>query len=210
MGNRISKITTKTGDKGTSGLSNGDRLDKDDLRFEAMGDVDELNSAIGLVLCGCQTVSQDNQSTPNEITTTQEALKTQLIWIQQQLFNLGGEISLPDSSFIVESAVEQLDQWIEQSNALLPPLKEFVLPNGNIQSVHCHLARTICRRAERHLVKLHKRDGLNSNLLKFINRLSDLLFVYCRLVTKMDNHTEILWNKERKKQPRATKKTNPH
>ncbi len=183
MGNRLSKITTKTGDDGTSGLSNGERLDKDDLRFEAMGDVDELNSAIGLVLCACPD----------------QKISEKLLWIQQQLFNLGGEISLPQALLIEPKAVEQLDLWVLECNQSLPSLKEFILPNGNRCSVYCHLARTICRRAERHLVKLHKRDRLNPDLLKFINRLSDLLFVFCRLLTKDDEKKEVLWDRVRTK-----------
>lgn len=174
MGNRLSKIYTRTGDDGTTGIAANHRLSKDSLRIEALGTLDELNSAIGLTIV---------QTLPTEITLC-------LREIQQDLFHMGGELCPPHRIVMTSSQVIALENKLDEWNKLLPPLKEFILPGGNSASAHCHLARTICRRAERRLVSLHRLEPLNPDTLCYINRLSDLLFVIARVLAP-DN--EILW-----------------
>ncbi|MCD6055411.1 MAG: ATP:cob(I)alamin adenosyltransferase [Gammaproteobacteria bacterium] len=183
MGHRLSKIVTKTGDEGTTGLGDGSRIAKDDLRIEAIGTVDELNSAIGMLL-----------STEGVETTLSEYL----LHIQHDLFNVGGELCIPKNISITAKDTERLEKWLEILNADLPYLQEFILPGGNPAASFCHLARTICRRAERRIISLHQRDNINANTLAYINRLSDLLFVMARLLARKDGGKEVLWQNKSK------------
>ncbi|MCW8875859.1 MAG: cob(I)yrinic acid a,c-diamide adenosyltransferase [Kangiellaceae bacterium] len=182
MGNRLSKLATKTGDDGTTGISGNTRLAKDSSRIEAIGTVDELNAAIGMVT---------SQELPDDISGS-------LNEIQHRLFDLGGELAMPDYQLIKDEHVAQLDIWLQDFNERLPPLKEFVLPKGSIATTSCHLARTICRRAERRMVTLSKEDQINQAARIYLNRLSDLLFVFCRLLSQSDNSEE-MWQSRRVK-----------
>jgi cob(I)alamin adenosyltransferase len=166
MGNRLSKITTRTGDDGTTGLADKTRIRKDHPRVEAMGDVDELNSQIGLLL---------TEKLPDDI----RALLTQ---IQHQLFDLGGELAMPEFTGITEAKLIALDEAIGRYNAALPPLKEFVLPGGSRAASLAHVCRTVCRRAERRLVSLVLSGAVSTLQLQYLNRLSDLLFVLARVL----------------------------
>lgn len=184
MGHRLSKIYTKTGDDGSTGLSDGSRIDKSTLRIGTIGDVDELNSMLGVLL---------TEQLPDEIA---DHLKT----IQHSLFDLGGELSIPGSVLLEPSYVEMLEQLIDSYNKNLPPLKEFILPGGNKPASVCHLARTICRRAERQLVALQKSsDDINKSSLSYLNRLSDLLFVFARVLARQNGGSEVYWQKDRLK-----------
>ncbi len=177
MGNRLSKIYTRTGDKGTTGLGDGSRVDKDNLRVETFGTVDELNSNIGLVL------SSDLDTDIRECLTR----------TQHELFDLGGELCMPGQTLIPESYVEQLEADLDRFNEALPPLKDFILPGGSEPAARCHLARTVCRRAERLMVSLGKQDNINQVSLRYLNRLSDLLFVTARVLARADGNSEVLW-----------------
>lgn len=177
MGNRLSKIITRTGDEGRTGLADGSRVPKDSLRIEALGDVDELNAVIGLLL---------SQALP-------EYLHEPLKKIQNDLFTLGGELSMPGNSLMKEDAVERIEVLAERLNAELPPLKEFILPGGGMAASCCHMARTVCRRAERHVVALSREESLSPLLLQYLNRLSDLLFIICRVLMRERQETEELW-----------------
>jgi len=181
MGHRLSKITTRTGDNGTTGLANGDRVNKDHPRITAMGDIDELNSSIGLIL---------THPLPNDISAL-------LGEIQHRMFDLGGELSIPGQGFITEQAVTKLDDALEILNAELPPLKEFILPGGSPAAAHCHMARTICRRAERSVITLGNQAGLNEHAIAYLNRLSDLLFVIARTLARVEETNEPLWQSSR-------------
>lgn len=181
MGNRLSKIYTKTGDKGTTGLGDGSRVAKDHMRVEAYGTVDELNSTIGLLLC---------ESLP-------EVIQPWLVVVQHELFDLGSELCVPGYSVITEKEVERLEEQIETLNADLPYLKEFILPGGNRPASICHMARTICRRAERRVVTLQSDAEINPHGLKYLNRLSDWLFVAARVLARQDGGSEVLWKKDR-------------
>ncbi len=181
MGYRLSKITTRTGDDGKTSLGKG-RLFKDHARIEALGSLDELNSVIGMVITHCP---QD-----------QEIINT-LKQVQQDLFDVGGELCPPYRTAVTDEKIAFLDEKITTWNATLPPLKEFILPGGNIKSATCHLARTVCRRAERHLVTLHQGENLNPNILRYINRLSDVLFIAARLLARETENKEDLWHHER-------------
>jgi len=161
MGNRLSKIYTRTGDDGTTGLGDGSRVDKDSLRVKTFGTVDELNSLIGLVLA-----SEINDAVRDCLTRT-----------QHELFDLGGELCMPGYTLMPEICVDQLEADLDQFNADLPPLKDFILPGGSEPAARCHLARTVCRRAERLMVSLAKNEDTNEVSLRYLNRLSDLLFV---------------------------------
>jgi cob(I)alamin adenosyltransferase len=177
MGNRLSKIYTRTGDKGTTGLGDGSRVDKDDLRVETFGSVDELNSVIGLVLA-----SELDATIRNCLTRT-----------QHELFDLGGELCMPGCILIPEECVTQLETDLDHFNEDLPPLKDFILPGGSEPAARCHLARTVCRRAERLMVSLAKVEDINEISLRYLNRLSDLLFVLARALARADNGSEVLW-----------------
>lgn len=164
MGHRLSKIATRTGDTGTSGLATGERLPKTDLRFTAMGDLDELNSHIGMLLA------------LEPLPRFAEPLRQ----IQHRLFDIGGELALPSHVAITDAQVAHLDDWLAQFNADLPPLKEFVLPGGGRQAAQAHLARAVARRAERSMWRVNEASTINPASLRYLNRLSDLLFVFAR------------------------------
>jgi cob(I)alamin adenosyltransferase len=180
MGNRLSKIYTRTGDDGTTGLGDGSRISKDSIRVDAMGDVDELNSVIGLIL---------TESIPGNL----EAMLTK---IQHDLFNLGGEICIPGYVILQQACVNDLELAIDTLNDELKPLKEFILPGGTKAAAFCHLARTVCRRAERKLIQLHRNEKVTEISLQYLNRLSDLLFVLCRIINKEANVNDVLWKNE--------------
>lgn len=182
MGNRLSKIYTRTGDKGTTGLGNGTRTSKDSLRVDAMGDVDELNSSIGIMLA---------EGIPSK-------LNSFMIRVQHDLFNIGGEISMPGHSFISKDRVEAIEQLIDELNTKLTPLKEFILPGGCKQASQCHLARTICRRAERKLVALSNAEEVTEVSIQYVNRLSDLLFVMSRTLNSEFCVSDVLWDHDLK------------
>jgi len=177
MGNRLSKIYTRTGDDGTTGLGDGSRVDKDSLRVETYGSVDELNSVIGLVLA-----SEIDQPIRNCLTRT-----------QHELFDLGGELCVPGYTLISDTCINQLEADLDRFNEDLPPLKDFILPGGSEPSARCHLARTVCRRAERLMVSLAKAEEINEVSLRYLNRLSDLLFVIARVLARVNGGSEVLW-----------------
>ena len=183
MGNRLSKIYTKTGDDGTTGLGDGTRVPKDDARVEAYGTVDELNSVVGLTLA---------EPLPAEISAC-------LLRVQHELLDLGGELCIPGHISIDAGQVTRLETELDGFNAALPPLKEFILPGGSRAAAACHLARTVCRRAERRVWSLDRESPLNPEALRYLNRLSDLLFVLARVIARQDRGTEVLWRHERKK-----------
>lgn len=180
MGHRLSKIYTRTGDAGTTGLADGSRLPKWHPRIDAFGTVDETNSAIGLLLAEL---------------TSEDELRPCLVRIQNELFEVGAELSLPDYRRIGTAEVERLETELDTLNAELPPLKEFVLPGGNRPAALCHLARTACRRAERASCKLASEADLNEHLLRYLNRLSDLLFVAARHLARREGGQETLWER---------------
>ena len=177
MGNRLSKIYTRTGDKGTTGLGDGSRVDKDSLRVEAYGTVDELNSAVGLVL---------SADLPDEV-------RTCLTRAQHELFDLGGELCMPGTTLIPDSYVDDLEEALDAFNENLPPLKDFILPGGSEAAARCHLARTIARRAERRVISLARSETVNEATIRYLNRLSDLLFVVARVLARHDGGSEVLW-----------------
>lgn len=182
MGNRLSKIYTRTGDEGTTGLSNGSRVAKDNIRICVIGTIDELNSTIGLVL-----------SCPLD-----DSIQKLLIDIQHKLFNIGGELSLPGYALIHDSNVSWLETELDKLNENLSPLKDFILPGGTTPAASCHLARSICRRAERELVSLKSEEDVPEAIMKYVNRLSDFLFVLARHINKQQNHPDVLWNASKK------------
>ncbi len=182
MGNRLSKIYTRTGDEGTTGLGDGSRVEKDHYRVEAYGTTDELNATIGLILSE---------------SIVPEALQLQLSEIQHDLFDIGAELCVPGHKVISEAFIQRLEQQIDQMNSELPYLKEFILPAGNRATSSCHLARTICRRAERRVLSLSKQDEINPWGLKYLNRLSDFLFVAARILSRVDGGEETMWNRKR-------------
>ena len=183
MAHRLSKITTRTGDAGDTGLGDGARVPKDSARIHALGDVDELNSALGLVLA---------EELP-------EAVRAALLEAQHDLFDLGGELSIPGHAIVAPAQVKFLDQRIEAWNAELEPLKEFILPGGTRAAAAAHLARTICRRAERSLVNLGQKEKINDQARHYLNRLSDLLFVAGRHLNRHAGRSDVQWRHERKK-----------
>lgn len=183
MGNRLSRIYTRTGDDGSTGLGDGSRVPKDDARVEAFGSVDELNACIGLLRA---ELAADHAAQPL------------LSEIQHDLFDLGGELSIPGYVLLREGQVELLEQAIDQLNASLPMLREFVLPGGNRAAATAHLARTVCRRAERrtyHLV--HAGADVRPLPMQYLNRLSDYLFVLARTLARENGAAEVLWNRQR-------------
>jgi cob(I)alamin adenosyltransferase len=177
MGNRLSKIYTRTGDKGTTGLGDGSRVDKDSLRVEAYGTVDETNSAIGLVL---------SAELPGDV-------RDCLTRTQHELFDLGGELCMPGVTLIPESYVDGLEQDLDRFNEDLPPLKDFILPGGSEAAARCHVARTVARRAERRVVSLAHNEAVNEATIRYLNRLSDLLFVLARVLARAEGGSEVLW-----------------
>jgi cob(I)alamin adenosyltransferase len=182
MGHRLSKIYTRTGDKGTTGLGDGSRVEKDHIRVEAFGCVDELNSAIGLVRA---------EPLP-------EGMDPLMSEIQHRLFDLGGELSVPGYTVIEQSDINALEQQLDRYNAPLPMLKEFILPAGGRATAQCHLARTICRRAERRVYTLSKSENINPQAIAYLNRLSDLLFVIARVLARFEHGAEVLWQPKAK------------
>jgi len=185
MAHRLSKITTRTGDAGETGLGDGARVPKDSARIHALGDIDELNSALGLVLA---------EELP-------EAVRAALLEAQHDLFDLGGELSIPGHKLLREEQVARLEQALEAWNADLPALKEFILPGGSRAAATAHLARTTCRRAERSVVALARAEtaAVTSEARRYLNRLSDLLFVAGRVLNRHAGRGDVQWRHERKK-----------
>ena len=177
MGNRLSKIYTRTGDDGTTGLGDGTRVAKDSARVNAYGTVDELNSAIGIVLA---------QTLP-------ERIREVLTQAQHDLFDLGGELCIPGMAMIDDADITRLEDMLDAFNETLPPLKDFILPGGGIAAAHCHLARTICRRAEREAVTLSHHDPVRGEAIRYLNRLSDLLFTLARLSNHSAGVKDVTW-----------------
>ena len=182
MGNRLTKLYTKTGDDGTTGLGDGSRCAKDSARIEAVGTIDELNSWMGLLIAECQDT---------------EALREPLTEIQHRLFDLGGELAVPGFTLITEVMVTDLEILCDALNQSLPPLKEFILPGGSRTAGMAHMARAVARRAERTLVTLHASEPLNPALRHYINRLSDVLFVVARTLARRDGGSEVFWQSTR-------------
>ena len=184
MGNRLTKIYTKTGDDGTTGLGDGSRISKNSARVSAYGTVDEANSAIGLILA-CDVP---------------EDIRELLISVQHHMFDLGGELCIPGHAAIFQADISHIEQQLDLFNAGLPALKDFILPAGGMAASHCHLARTICRRAEREVVSLSQQDLVRHEAIQYLNRLSDLLFVIARVLARHAGQGEVLWQHDRRKQ----------
>jgi cob(I)alamin adenosyltransferase len=182
MGNRLSKIVTRTGDDGSTGLGDGTRVSKDAMRVEAMGSVDELNCAIGVLSSGG---------------LPEPAAAACLTEIQHDLFDLGGELAIPGSHLVGEQRLAWLEEQLEHFNASLPPLKEFVLPGGGTAAAACHVARAVCRRAERRCWSLARSEQVDPASLRYLNRLSDLLFVLARVFARAQSGQEPLWRRQR-------------
>jgi cob(I)alamin adenosyltransferase len=183
MGNRLTQIATRTGDAGTTGLGNNQRVSKNSLRVHAMGEVDELNSHIGVLLC------EDMASDVREV----------LVEIQHQLFNLGGELSIPGFELLKDEAVMALDEALERYNAQLPKLEEFILPAGTRGASLAHVCRTVARRAERAVVALGNEESIREAPRQYLNRLSDLMFVLARVLNRMHGGDDVYWKSERMK-----------
>jgi len=189
MGNRLSKIYTRTGDDGSTGLGDGSRVAKDSLRVAAYGTVDELNSTIGMVL------ASDGVN---------DAVREALTQVQHELFDLGGELCIPGMAMIEDADIDRLEQVLDGFNEPLPPLKDFILPGGGMAAACCHVARTVCRRAEREVIALRREeDNVRPQTQRYLNRLSDLLFVLCRVLARASGHGEVLWEHERRRKPQA-------
>jgi len=182
MGNRLSKIYTRTGDDGTTGLGDGSRTLKDSARVEAYGTVDEANSAIGLILAG--------DAVPGDV-------RACLTEVQHDLFELGGELCIPGHAAITQVFIDRLEQDLDRFNENLPRLSEFILPGGGPSAAACHMARTIVRRAERRVYTLSREEAVRPEAVRYLNRLSDLLFVVARVVARAEGGTEVLWNRDR-------------
>jgi cob(I)alamin adenosyltransferase len=180
VGHRLSKIYTRTGDDGTTGLADGSRVDKDDIRIEAMGVVDELNSYVGRIL---------SHKIPTE-------MREYLTDVQHALFDIGGELAIPGTNTVTPQYVAGLEAALDDVNATLPPLKEFILPGGGGAATAVHVARAVCRRAERTLLTLSRRDDVNPQSRMYLNRLSDLFFVLARALTRA-NGSEVYWDPKR-------------
>ena len=183
MGNRLSKIYTRTGDDGSTGLGDGTRVGKDSARVEAYGTVDEANACIGLLLA----------------TDMPETVRDLLTRIQHQLFDLGGELCIPGHAAIFDADIDALEAQLDQFNEGLPALKEFILPGGGEAAARCHIARTVVRRAERDTVTLSRHDAVRPQAIRYLNRLSDLLFVLARVLARASGHGEVLWDHDRRK-----------
>ena len=184
MGNRLSKIYTRTGDDGTTGLGDGTRVPKDGERVEAYGTVDELNSSIGVLLAV--------PGLPSNVTSC-------LVEIQHELFDMGGELCIPGHTVIKAEHAARLETVLDGFNDTLPPLKEFILPGGGPAAAACHVARTIARRAERRVLTLSRVESVSPEVVKYLNRLSDLLFVLARVLARHEQGTEVLWRHDRGK-----------
>ncbi|MEX3957374.1 cob(I)yrinic acid a,c-diamide adenosyltransferase [Trinickia sp. EG282A] len=181
MGNRLSKIATRTGDDGTTGLGDGNRVRKDNARIAAIGEVDELNSHIGILLC---------EGMPDDV-------RKALIAVQHDLFDLGGELCIPGHAMISDEHLARIDRWLLQYNATIPPLQEFILPAGSRPAALAHVCRTVCRRAERSIVALGNIEQINAAPRQYVNRLSDLLFVLARVLNRTDGGSDVLWHHQR-------------
>ena len=181
MGKRLTQIATRTGDDGTTGLGDGTRVDKDALRVHAMGDVDELNSTLGVLAC---------EDLPDDV-------RSALSDIQHDLFDLGGELSIPGYTMVTEGQVAALDDWLATYNAALPRLEEFILPGGSRAAAIAHVARTIARRAERAVVALGKVEPVRVEARHYLNRLSDLLFVLARVLNRHAGGSDVQWQKNK-------------
>jgi cob(I)alamin adenosyltransferase len=186
VGNRLSKIYTRTGDDGSTGLGDGTRTGKDSLRVAAYGTVDELNSTIGVIVA---------------VDGIDPAIAETLTQIQHELFDLGGELCIPGMAMITDADIDRLETILDGFNADLPPLKDFILPGGGMAAACCHVSRTVCRRAEREVVALARVEEVRPQAQRYLNRLSDLLFVICRVLARANGHGEVLWQHERR--PRA-------
>jgi cob(I)alamin adenosyltransferase len=182
MGKRLSKIYTRTGDDGTTGLGDGTRVAKDSLRVEAYGTVDEANSAIGAILAR---------------KSLSERFRKCLTEVQHDLFELGGELCIPGHSAVQDAFIARLENDLDRFNAELPALQDFILPGGGPAAASCHLARTIVRRAERRVISLQREEAVREEVLRYLNRLSDLLFVIARNVARDENGEEIIWDRQR-------------
>ncbi|UNK49084.1 cob(I)yrinic acid a,c-diamide adenosyltransferase [Lysobacter sp. S4-A87] len=183
MGNRLSKIYTRTGDDGTTGLGDGSRVAKDSARVAAYGTVDEANSCIGLILAA---------DVPDDI-------RSLLTTVQHQMFDLGGELCIPGHAAIFDADIDRLEQQLDAFNEPLPALKDFILPGGGEAAARCHIARTVVRRAERETVALSRLEPVRPEAVRYLNRLSDLLFVLARVLARASGHGEVLWNHDRRK-----------
>jgi cob(I)alamin adenosyltransferase len=181
MANRLTQIATRTGDDGTTGLGDNTRVPKTSLRVCAMGDVDELNSGIGVLLC---------EAMPDDV-------RALLVEVQHQLFNLGGELSIPGYTLLKTEALAQLDAALETYNATLPRLAEFILPAGSRAASQAHVCRTVARRAERAVVALGQQEAVSQAPAQYLNRLSDLLFVLARVLNRMNGGDDVYWKSER-------------
>ncbi|HEY8070142.1 MAG TPA: cob(I)yrinic acid a,c-diamide adenosyltransferase [Burkholderiales bacterium] len=188
MGNRLSKIATRTGDKGETGLGDGRRVSKDSARIQALGDIDELNSSIGVLLA---------EKMPSK-------LRAALLQVQHGLFDLGGEICIPGHTMVTETHVAHLDGLLAACNKDLAPLKEFILPGGTRAAALAHLSRTVCRRAERSVVALGRAEPVGERARQYLNRLSDLLFVLGRALNRAGGRGDVLWRHERIKRKKKT------
>jgi cob(I)alamin adenosyltransferase len=182
MGNRLSKIYTRTGDDGSTGLGDGARVAKESLRVEAYGSVDETNSAVGVVL---------------SVPTLPQAVRRCLTEVQHDLFDLGGELCIPGHRMVTAAYVDRLETELDAFNEPLPPLKDFILPGGGAAAAACHMARAICRRAERRCWSLARVEEIAPDALKYLNRLSDLLFVIARVLARDESGSEVLWRQRR-------------
>ena len=182
MGNRLSKIYTRTGDDGTTGLGDGTRVAKDSARVNAYGTVDEANSTIGLLLAA----------------ELPDGVRELLTRIQHQLFDLGGELCIPGHAAVFDADVDALEARLDHYNDDLPPLKDFIRPGGGEAAARCHIARTVVRRAERDAVTLSRHDAVRPQAIRYLNRLSDLLFVLARVLARSSGNGEVLWNHDRR------------
>lgn len=185
MGKRLSKIYTRTGDAGDTGLGDGSRIDKTHPRIEAMGAVDELNATVGLVI---EALKQAGHS---ELEMCITFLRT----CQQRIFDLGGELSIPGFELITSQHIDVIEQQLDELNAALAPLENFIMPSGSMLIAHCHLARSVCRRAERRVLSLAAAETINPACQRYLNRLSDYLFVLARHSARVTNTAEVLWQK---------------
>lgn len=186
MGNRLSKIYTRTGDSGETGLGMQERIGKDSARIAAIGDIDELNSSLGWLMVALGD---------------EHGEYAMLSQIQHDLFDLGGELAMPGYELLDEQLVQDLEQHIDRINEPLPPLKNFILPGGNEAAARCHLVRSICRRAERSLVAFNREEATGHSLAQqYLNRLSDLMFVFARKLARSEGCNEVLWQSRHKRE----------
>jgi cob(I)alamin adenosyltransferase len=185
MGNRLSKIYTRTGDDGTTGLGDGSRIAKNAMRMQVIGTIDELNCLLGMLRCELPA---------------DDPYHVHIVAIQHDLFDLGGELSIPGYQMLTGQRIDWLEQQLDEINQDLPPLKNFILPGGNTAGSACHLARAVCRRAERDMVALKQSDDINEAGNRYLNRLSDLLFVMARALARRNGGQEVLWQQREGKQ----------